>query len=77
MVDYVNRDDLSDKDSIAHFALFIYCDPITFEKVINDEKWQKAMNGEIQSIEKNDIWQLSYLAEGQNSNDVKWVYKKN
>lgn len=48
MVDYVRGPDLSNNDSIAHFALFTYCDPITFEKAVKDEKWQKAMNDEIQ-----------------------------
>jgi len=34
--------------------LFVDCDPITFENVVNKEKWKKTMDAEIESIEKND-----------------------
>ena len=41
-------------DTIVHYALLSDYDPITFQEAIKDSKWQKAMNEEIRSIEKNN-----------------------
>ena len=54
MMDYVSGNDLSDDDQTAHFALFADCDPLTFQEAVKEPKWQKAMNEEIKSIEKNN-----------------------
>ena len=62
-------------DTIAHYALLLDCDPITFQEAIKDLKWHKAMNKEIGSIEKNNSWELVELPKGQKSMSVKWVYK--
>lgn len=76
MVDYVSGGDLSNNDSIAHFALFTYCDPITFEKAVTDEKWQKAMNDEIQINWEKMIFGSCHIFQ-RAKNSVKWVYKTN
>ena len=34
------------------------------------------MDDEINSIEKNDIWEMCDLLKGQNTIGVKWVFKK-
>lgn len=75
MIDYVSGDELSDDDITAHFALFADFDPITFEESVKDTKWQKAMNVEIKSIEKNNTWELTDLPKGQKTIGVKWVFK--
>ena len=62
-------------DTIAHYALFSYCDIVIFQKTVKDLKWQKAMDEEICSIEKNKSWDLVDLPKGQKSIGVKWVYK--
>lgn len=56
MTDYVSGNELSDEDTIAHFALFAGSDPILFTKAVKEEKWKKAMDAEIQAIEKNETW---------------------
>ena len=76
MIDYVSGDEQSDDDATAHFILFADCDPIAFEDVVKDSKWQKAMDAEIKAIEKNETWELSDLPQGQHTIGVKWVYKK-
>ena len=58
----------------CHFALFS-CEPMHFEEAIKEEKWIHAMNEEIDSIEKNDTWDLVDLLEGKDTIGVKWVYK--
>lgn len=41
-------------DTIAYYALFSDCDPVIFQESVKDLKWQKAMDEEICSIEKNE-----------------------
>ena len=56
MVDYkVTRINAKD-DAVNHFALFADCDPIMFESAVREEKWRKAMDAEIEAIERNDTW---------------------
>ena len=40
------------EDPITHFALFLDCDPTTFESVVKEEKWRKMMDDEIDFIAK-------------------------
>ncbi|XP_059627119.1 uncharacterized protein LOC132269916 [Cornus florida] len=51
------------------------CDPVTFQDAIKDPKWQKAMDEEITSIERNNTWELTNLPKRQKSIGVKWIYK--
>lgn len=37
--------------------------------------WQKAMQSEISSIEKNKTWELTTLPRGHKAIDLKWVFK--
>ena len=62
-------------EDVSHFALFADCDPTDFENAIKEEKWRKAMDDEIDAIERNGTWELSNLPKGQKTIGVKWVYK--
>ena len=42
----------------VNFALFSYSDPIYFEQAVKENKWCKAMDEEIDSIEMNETWEL-------------------
>ena len=42
------------EDPITHFALFSDYDPTTFKTAVKEEKWRKAMDVEIDAIERND-----------------------
>ena len=42
------------EDPLTYFALFADCDPMTFESAVKEEKWRKAMDDEINAIERND-----------------------
>lgn len=75
MHDYVSGNELSDEDTIVQFVLFTNSDPIKFEDAVKEEKWKKAMDMEIQAIERNDNWELTDLPKGQKTIGVKWVYK--
>lgn len=64
-------------------AYFSYCNrvvPGTFEyaMVCNEAgTWKEAMNHEMESLERNEIWTLMNRPYNKNILDVKWVYKKN
>lgn len=75
MSDYEVKGIEVNDDAITHFALFAYCEPTVFESVVREEKWRKAMDAEIEAIEKNDTWELTDLPEKQKTIGVKWVYK--
>ncbi|GKV36989.1 hypothetical protein SLEP1_g45065 [Rubroshorea leprosula] len=51
------------------------CDLLTYEEAIKEEKRQKAMAEEIDSIERNQTWELTDLLEGHKTIGVKWIYK--
>ena len=51
-------------EDVSHFALFADCDPTTFENAVKEEKWRKAMDDEIDTIERNGTWELSDLPKG-------------
>ena len=40
-------------------------------------KWTRAMNEEIDSIERNKTWELMDFPKGKECIEVKWVYKTN
>ncbi|XP_022852676.1 uncharacterized protein LOC111374254 [Olea europaea var. sylvestris] len=45
------------------------------QEASTNKRWQKAMDEEISSIEKNNAWKLTELPEGKKAIGVKWVYK--
>ncbi|GLT87811.1 hypothetical protein SLE2022_058710 [Rubroshorea leprosula] len=73
--DYEVTDLTQDDVPVNHFALFVDCDPLTYEEAVKEEKWQKAMAEEIGSIERNQTWELTNLPKGHKTIGVKWIYK--
>ena len=63
------------EDLINHFALFSYCDPTIFENAVKEAKWRKTMDDEIETIERNDTWELTDLPKMHKTIGVKWVFK--
>lgn len=51
-------------DDYTLFCLLVECDPITYVKVVQEAKWQKTMNEEIEAIRRNDTWELTTLTKG-------------
>lgn len=60
---------------VSYFALFANCNSMTFENTVNEEKWRKSMDDEIDAIERNGTRELSDLSKGQKNIGDKWVYK--
>ena len=54
-------------------------DPITVKEAIDlkeGELWKKAMEEEMESLRKNDTWDLVALFDGRNPIGAKWVFKR-
>ena len=64
-----------DYDESVNFALFSRSDPIYFEEVVKEKKWCKAMDEEIDAIERNETWELTKFPPKKQVIGVKWVYK--
>ena len=54
-------------------------EPLTYTEAIqssDSDKWQEAMESEIDSMYVNQVWSLVDAPEGVNPIGCKWVYKK-
>jgi hypothetical protein len=58
-----------------HLALTSTIEPTCFEEASKDEFWNKAMDEELDQIEKNDTWELVLRPKDKNVIDAKWVYR--
>jgi transposase InsO family protein len=58
----------------THLALTSTIEPTYFEEANKDEFWNKAMDEELDQIEKNDTWELVPRPKDKNVIDTKWVY---
>ena len=76
MRDYESGEGLSEEEeNMTNMAMFAGADPISFEEAVKSEKWRNAMNLELESIEKNDTWELTNLPVGGKKIGVKWIFK--
>ena len=50
-------------------------EPETFEEAIKDAAWQKAMETELEMIEKNETWELIKRPSDKPIVGVKWIFK--
>ena len=46
---------------------------LAYDDVAEEEKWKKAMNGEIEAVKKNQTWELANLPKDKKSIGIKWV----
>lgn len=77
-----NRDMFLHGNPVSHFIYVNYIDanvPNTFEEAMNShdyKQWQIAMDSEINSLNKNNTWQIVERPKDKKVIDVKWVFKK-
>jgi len=74
--DYVTGQETEEEAELHNLAVFsTSSDPITYEEAIKHEEWRKAMNQEIDAIEKKNTWELTSLPLEAKKIGVKWIYK--
>jgi len=72
--DHTSTDE--ENDEVQNFVGFTESvDPLTFEEASKHEKWKKAMEQELESIEKNKTWELINPPVGARIIGVKWLFK--
>jgi hypothetical protein len=59
----------------THLQLLSTIEPNCFEEAKKDEFWNKAMNEELDQIEKNDTWELVPIPKNKNVIGTKWVFR--
>jgi hypothetical protein len=52
---------ITNEGDLVHLALFVDIEPLSYNDAAKSPVWRKAMEDEIQSIEKNKTWQLMRL----------------
>ncbi|MCH80374.1 copia-type polyprotein, partial [Trifolium medium] len=74
--DFVIGSEAEEEQELHNLAVYSSCeDPNTYDEASKSEEWRKAMDMEIESIEKNNTWELTSLPTGSNVIGVKWIYK--
>lgn len=48
---------------------------LTYDQVVKEKSWRVAIQSKIESIEKNNTWQLTEITPGHKGIGLKWVYK--
>ena len=61
----------------GHFSLLSTVEPSNFEEARNGEHWIKAMEEELNQIEKNETWELVSIQKDKNVIVTKWVFRNN
>ena len=56
----------------CNFCVF---EPQNFEEAVKEESWRKAMQEEIDVIEKNNTWELVEKPNNKEVIGVKWIYR--
>jgi hypothetical protein len=59
----------------SHVAFLSMIEPTNFEEARKEEDWVRAMNEELDQIEKNNTWELVPRPENKNVIGSKWVFK--
>ena len=59
----------------THLALSSTIEPTCFEEANKDGFWDKAMDEELNQIDKNDTWELVPRSKDKNVIGTKWVYR--
>uniref|UniRef100_A0A6N2KS35 Reverse transcriptase Ty1/copia-type domain-containing protein n=1 Tax=Salix viminalis TaxID=40686 RepID=A0A6N2KS35_SALVM len=76
MNDYVTEEEMSENEEFQNLVMYTEAgDPSTYEEARKCPKWKEAMDSEIQSIEKNQTWELTHLPAGARAIGVKWLFK--
>ncbi|KAM1025521.1 hypothetical protein PS2_038372 [Malus domestica] len=48
--------------------------PCNVEDAMKDPRWTRAMNEEMEALQKNSTWELTNLPKGKKSNGCRWIY---
>lgn len=76
MEEYETSEGLSEGSTEANLVMSASeSDPTHFDAAVQIAKWRKAMDEEMEAINKNGTWKLKELPDGAKKIGVKWIYK--
>ena len=61
-----------------HHAMAVALDPVSVDDIgkrVDSKEWRKAMDEEMDSLRKNDTWEVVQLPRGRSVVTSKWVFK--
>lgn len=64
---------VNDNGDLVHFALMAEFEPVKKEEALSDLNWMYAIKEDLESIEKNETWELVDLPEGKKSICIRWI----
>jgi hypothetical protein len=67
--------ELAARNLIEELNLMSTGEPCTFAEAEQNAAWQAAMQEEIDSVKRNQTWELADLPQGHRAITLKWVYK--
>ena len=59
-------------DELLHLGVD---EPMNYAQASQKKEWRRAMEQELEAIERNDTWSLTALRPGKKAIDLKWVFK--
>jgi hypothetical protein len=59
----------------SHIDFISILEPKNFNEANKDDHWVKAMNDELDQIEKNNTWEMVHRPEGKNIIGSRWIFK--
>eukprot|EP00253_Pinus_taeda_P012468 PITA_12468 len=62
-------------EASSYLALLSSIEPQNVSEACKDERWVKAMNEELEQIEKNNTWELVPRPHDKNIIGTKWIFK--
>ena len=62
---------VNDEGEFVHFALLANAEPINYEVALNEYVWKNAMIEELNSINRNNTWELTEVPASKKPIDVK------
>lgn len=66
---------IGDEGDLVHITLFAGAELIDEVEALKKSVWRDAMMGKIDSIKKNETWELVDLLVGKKNIGMKWVFK--
>ncbi|CAA0838500.1 Unknown protein [Striga hermonthica] len=67
------------EDMVAFALMITSVDPCTFQEVVsceNNDRWKAAMEEQMNSVHKNQTWELDVLREGKKAIVCRWIYTR-
>jgi len=71
---YVSHHRLASSHALAVNNLSSTSIPNNVQEAVKDEKWKKAMNEEMEALQKNETWELVKLPPGKKLVGCRWIY---